>query len=96
MKEDITIYWNKTTGKNELDVPIMSKIIMTELFKSLLHPSITKDEAVAKICLSGLSEEEKVIVAVNIGEYKERTKRMMWIYHKINNLKRKLDKSKRG
>jgi hypothetical protein len=80
--EPPSIYWNKTTGKNEVVVPFMSKEIMTELFKELQHPRISKDEAVAKIWLSALDEKEKIIVAVNIGEFKERTKKSRWVYLK--------------
>ena len=82
LKEQPEIYWNKTTGKNEMVIPQMSMIVMTELMKILTNPTITKDQAVAQICLSELSEEEKVIVAVNIGEYKERTKISQWIWLK--------------
>ena len=81
-KEQPEIYWNKLTGKNEMVIPQMSMVVMTELMKALTHPTITKDQAVAQICLSELSEEEKVIVAVNIGEYKERTKISQWIWLK--------------
>jgi hypothetical protein len=78
--EPPSVYWNKNTGKNEVEVPFMSKIIMTELMKELQHPGISKDEAVAKIWLSELDDKEKIIVAVNIGEYKEQTKRSRWVY----------------
>lgn len=86
--EQPEIYWNKTTGKNEVTVPFMSMKVMKELFKELQHPGISKDEAVAKIWLSDIDEKEKIIVAVNIGEFKERTKRSRWIYLKCMNVVR--------
>ena len=78
-KEQTGIYWNKNTGETEVIIPQMSMVVMTEVMKELTHPTITKDQAISKICLSELSEEDKVILAVNIGEYKERTKRSRWI-----------------
>lgn len=80
--EPPSVYWNKNTGKYEVVVPFMSREIMTELVRELKHPGISKDEAVAKIWLSELDEKEKIIVAVNIGEFKERTKRSRWVYLK--------------
>ena len=76
--EPPSIYWNKNTGKNEVIVPFMSKVIMTELYKELQDPRISRDDAVSKIWLSELTDQEKIIVAVNIGEFKEKTKVRRW------------------
>ena len=83
----------KTTGKNEVVVPFMSKEIMKELYRELQDHSISRDEAVAKIWLSELTDQEKIIVAVNIGEFKERTKVRMWFYLKYLSVKRKIKNS---
>jgi len=70
MKDETYITWHKSTGKFGVDVGVMSKIEAIELFKQLQDKSISKDEAVALICNSDLDEIQKVIVAVNIGEWK--------------------------
>jgi len=82
MNEPPSILWDKTTGKNEVIVPFMSKEIMKELYKKLQDHRISRDEAVAKIWLSDLADQEKIIVAVNIGEFKERTKVRRWFFLK--------------
>lgn len=70
MSDETYITWHKSTGKFGVDMGFMSKIEATELFKQLQAKSISRDEAVALICNSGLDEIEKVVVAVNIGEWK--------------------------
>lgn len=77
-----SIYWNKKTGVNNVVVPFMSREIMRDLYTKLKDPKITRDEAVTQIYLSDLCDEEKIIVAVNIGEFKERTKISRWVYLK--------------
>jgi len=70
MEDETHITWHKSTGKFGVDVGVMSKIEATEMFKELQDKSISKDEAVALICNSDLNEIQKVIVAVNLGEWK--------------------------
>ena len=71
MTDETYITWCKPTGKFGVDMGFISKIEATELFKQLQDKSISKDEAVALICNSNLDEIEKVVVAVNIGEWKQ-------------------------
>jgi len=71
MNDETYITWHKSTGKFGVDMGFMSKIETTELFKQLQDKSVSRDEAVALICNSNLDEIEKVVVAVNIGEYKQ-------------------------
>lgn len=71
MNDETCITWHKSTGKFGVDMGFMSKIEATELFKQLQDKSISRDEAVALICNSDLDEIEKVVVAVNIGEWKQ-------------------------
>lgn len=70
MNDETCITWLKSTGKFGVDMGFMSKIAATELFKQLQVKSISRDEAVAIICNSDLDEIQKVVVAVNIGEWK--------------------------
>ncbi|MCK5138226.1 MAG: hypothetical protein KAQ85_00150 [Thermodesulfovibrionia bacterium] len=70
MNDETCITWLKSTGRFGVDMEFMSKIEATELFKQLQDKSISKDEAVALICNSDLDEIQKVVVAVNIGEWK--------------------------
>lgn len=70
MTDKTYITWYKSTGKFGVDIGFMSKIEATELFKQLQDKSISLDEAVALICNSDLDEIQKVVVAVNIGEWK--------------------------
>ena len=69
--EGTCITWYKSTGKFGVDMSFMSKIEATELFKQLQDKSISKDEVVALIGNSDLDEIQKVVVAVNIGEWKQ-------------------------
>ena len=71
MTAETYITWHKSTGRFGVDMGFMSKIEATELFKQLQGKSISRDEAVALICNSDLDEIEKVVVAVNIGEWKQ-------------------------
>jgi len=87
MIESPSILWDKTTGKNEVIVPFMSKEIMKELYNKLQDHRISRDVAVAEIWLSDLTDQEKIIVAVNIGEFKERTKVRRWIHLKYLKVK---------
>jgi hypothetical protein len=82
MNEPPSIYWDKNTGQNTVEVPFMSKEIMKELYRKLQDHRISRDEAIAKIWLSELTDQEKIIVAVNLGEFKERTKVRRWFYFK--------------
>lgn len=90
LNEPPSIYWDKNTGKNTVEVPFMSKEIMKELYIELQDHRISRDEAVAKIWLSELTNQEKIIVAVNIGEFKERTKVRRWFYLKYLKIKQRL------
>lgn len=87
MNEPPSIYWEKNTGKNTVEVPFMSKEIMKELYRMLQDHRISRDEAVAKIWLSEFTDHEKIIIAMNIGEYKERTKVRRWFCLKYLNAK---------
>ncbi|NOR84568.1 hypothetical protein GQ473_00475 [archaeon] len=69
MNDETYITWHKSTGKFGVDMGFMSKMEATELFKQLKDQSISRDEAVALICNSDLDDIEKVVVAVNIGEW---------------------------
>ena len=69
----------------------MSKEIMTELYKELQHPAISKNDAVIKIWASELTEQEKIIIAVNIGGFKARTRRSQWLALKWIRAKQKLE-----
>lgn len=80
MTDETYITWHKSTGRFGVDMGFMSKIEATELYKQLQVKSISRDEAVALICNSDLDEIEKVVVAVNIGEYKQA--QIMW-YSKV-------------
>ena len=71
MNDETYITWCKSTGKFGVDMGFMSKIEATELFKQLRDKSISRDEAVALICNSDLDDIQKVVVAVNIGEWKQ-------------------------
>ena len=71
MNDETYITWHKSTGKFGVDMEFMSKIKATELYKQLQDICISRDEAVAIICNSDLDEIEKVVVAVNIGEWKQ-------------------------
>ena len=70
MSDETSITWTKSTGKFGVDMSFMSKIEAIELYTKLKDKAITRDEAVALICNSDLEEIEKVVVAVNIGEWK--------------------------
>lgn len=90
-----SIYWNKTTGKNTIVVPCMSKVIMKELYTELKHPEISQDDAVIKIWLSELTDQEKIIIAVNIGAFKARNRRTQWLALKWLRAKHKLESYKK-
>ena len=96
MESESVIYWNKLTGRNNIDIPFMSKEKMKELYVTLQDHRISRDQAIITIGLSELSEVEKLIVSVNLGQFKERTKVRRWVYLKLNYVVRKLKNLKQN